>query len=310
MQNISRREQVYGYGLLVVSALTWGCSSVLIKLCYSNGFTISSMVFLRYTVALPLFVVLVKMLGESLWPPRHTLRPLLLLSANMLVCVLLFYLSVKLLPATLAVLFFCAYPSFTNLLHMLLQLGPLGLPRVLALVISACGLILLYWSSAAGLSLLGVLCALVAAALQAVQFFQIGSLLPSVSAARLNLFCVLITAVAAALFYVVQGALSGGWDLGAISGAGWIYLLILSMITVCSSFFMTLGMVYVGAADTSLVLLLEPLTTAGLAYVVFGDLLSPWQICGGLLVLLAVALPAVSNVSRHKQLSQKTRAVG
>jgi drug/metabolite transporter (DMT)-like permease len=224
--------------------------------------------------------------------------PLLRLSANVLAGVVLLYLALALLPATLAILFFYAYPSFTSLLHMLLKRGSLGAPRLLALLISGGGLILLYWSSSGGLSFWGVACALATALLQAFKLFQTARLLPRISAASLNLFNAFTTTIAVSLVFVLQGVFSAqGFGLAAISGAGWLYMLALGMfVTVFGNLFMTLGIQYVGAVDTSLVLLLEPLTTAVLAFLIFGDRLSHWQIVGGLLILLAVAWPAACGL--------------
>jgi len=179
----------------------------------------------------------------------------------------------------------------------------LGIPRLLALVISAMGLILLYWSSAAGLSVLGVVCALLAALLHAVRLFQTASLLPHISAAGMNLFHTFTTTVTVGMFYVLMGAFGeGGFGLSAVSGMGWVYLLLLGvLITVVANMTMTLGVRYLGAVDTSLVTLLEPIATAALAFLVFGDMLSPWQMWGGLLILLAVVLPAIRNRNKADQ---------
>jgi drug/metabolite transporter (DMT)-like permease len=292
------REQIYGYSILVLSAIIWGTEAILVKLCYGGGFSVTGLLGLRYAVSLPVFVLLVKGQGGPLLPPRELLKPLLRLSVNVLAGVVTLYLALALLPATLAILFFYAYPSFTSLLYMLLKRNSLGAPRLLALFISACGLMLLYWSSNAGLSFWGVACALASALLQAFKLFQTASLLPQISAPRLNLFTAFTTTVAAGLFFVIQSAFgSSGFGLAAISASGWLYMLALGMfVTVFGNLFMTLGIRYVGAVDTSLVLLLEPLTTAVLAFWVFGDQLSPWQMMGGLLILLAVALPATVNI--------------
>ena len=296
------REHIYGYSVLVLSAIIWGTEAILVKLCYSGGFSVAGLLSLRYLAALPVFVLILKIRGEPLKPPPALLIPMLKLSANVLAGVVTLYLALALLPPTLAILFFYAYPAFTSLLYLWFKRGPLGAPRLLALLISALGLILLFWSSQAGLSGWGVACALASALLQAVKLFQTASLLPRISAARLNFFTALTTAIAASLFWAAQAAFSaGGWGIAAISGPAWLYLLALGMIvTVFANLFMTLGIHYVGALDTSLVLLLEPLTTAALAFFIFGDLLNPWQTVGGLLILLAVALPAAANLRPAK----------
>ena len=296
-----------GYVVLVLSAIIWGTEAILVKLCYEGGFSVISLLSLRYAVSLPVFVLILKREGTPLAPPQELLGPLLKLSANVLAGVIMLYLALALLPATLAILFFYAYPSFTSLLHMLLKRGPLGAPRLAALIISALGLILLYWSSNAGLSFWGVACALASALLQAGKLFQTASLLPRISAAALNLFNAFTTTLAVSLVFVAQAAFSQqGFGIAAISDSGWLFMLILGMfVTVFGNLFMTMGIHYVGAVDTSLVLLLEPLTTAALAFLIFGDLLSHWQMTGGLLILLAVALPAAANLGLSTPLKNK-----
>ncbi|MCL1905477.1 MAG: DMT family transporter [Clostridiales bacterium] len=300
MQNDTVRK---GYTVLVLSAIIWGTEAILVKLCYGGGFSVTSLLSLRYAVSLPVFAIMVKREGTPFIPSGVLLGPLLLLSANVLAGVVMLYLALALLPATLAILFFYAYPSFTSLLHILLKRGPLGAPRLLALAVSAIGLILLYWSSNAGLSFWGVACALASALLQAFKLFQTAKLLPRISVAGLNLFNAFTTTVAVSLFFVIQAVSSPeGFGLSYITASGWLFMLTLGMlVTVFGNLFMTLGIQYVGAVDTSLVLLLEPLTTAALAFFVFGDVLSSWQMVGGLLILLAVALPAVYNSKQSKK---------
>ena len=295
---------IYGYTVLVLSAIIWGTEAILVKLCYGSGFSIIGLLSLRYAVSLPVFALLVKGQNTPLLPPRELLCPLLKLSANVLIGVVMLYLALALLPATLAILFFYAYPSLTSLLHILLKRGPLGARRLVALLVSALGLILLYWSSSTGLSFWGVASALASAFLQAAKLFQTANLLPRINAARLNLFTAFTTTVGASLFFITQSAFgAGGFGLTTINSSGWLYMLALGMvITVFGNLFMTIGIHNVGAVDTSLVLLLEPLTTAILAYFIFGDQLSRWQTVGGLLILLAVALPAMANIRRNKQL--------
>lgn len=292
-------NQVRGYTVLVLSAIIWGTEAIAAKICFSGGFTVVALLAWRYAVSVPVFALAVKQQREPLLPPRNVLKPLLLLSLNVLAGVITLYIALNLLPATLAILFFYAYPSFTSLLHLLLRRGALGTPRVLALLLSAIGLVLLYWSTVEHLSLLGVLSALLSAALQAGKLFQTAAILPRISAARLNFFNAAFTALCAVLLYALMATGGRGFGLSAISTQGWLSMLFLGMfITVFGNLLMTLGIHYVGAVDSSLVLLLEPLTTAGLAFLIFGDTLGPGQMLGGLLILLAVALPTAAGLRR------------
>lgn len=298
-------NQVRGYTVLVLAAIIWGTEAIAAKLCFNGGFTVIALLAWRYMASVPVFSLVVKRQRESLLPPKGTIKALLLLSVNVVAGVIALYIALDLLPPTLAILFFYAYPSFTSLLHILLRRSALGTPRLLALVLSAVGLIMLYWSTVDNLSLLGVAAALLSAALQAGKLFQTAALLPRVSAARLNLFNAVFTAVCATLIYLVMGSFGGGLGLSAISGQAWLSMLFLGVfVTVFGNLLMTLGIHYVGAVDSSLVLLLEPPTTAVLAYFVFGDTLSLGQLMGGLLILLAVALPTVAGL-RKASLSKK-----
>lgn len=296
------RNHVYGYTVLVLSALIWGTEGVLAKLCYNSGFSIISLSILRYMLALPLFAFLAMRFKAPFFPPRALLKRMLLLSVNVVAGVALLYMALSLLPAALAILFFYAYPSFTSILYRLMGRGSVGAIRVAALIISAAGLLLLYWSSLAGLSLWGVACALLSAALQAGKLYQTASLLEQVKVWTLNFFTALFTVTAFTLFGLIYAAFGYGgiWPVDIIMPAGLVYVLMLGLVvTVFGNLFMNLGIGWLGAVDTSLVLLLEPPTTAVLAYMVFGDMLSSWQMVGGALILAAVALPAAVNLRKH-----------
>ena len=295
------RIQLYGYLVLISSAIIWGAEGVLVKLCYDNGFSLLNLSITRYLLALPLFALLAVLYKAPFLPPRALLKPMLLLSVNVVAGVVFLYLALYLLPAALAILFFYAYPSFTSILYRLMGRGPVGPLRVAALVISAAGLVLLYCSSLAGLAPWGVACALLSAALQAGKLYQTAALLEQVKVWTLNFFTALFTLISFSLFGLFYGAFGHGgvWAVDIIMPAGWIYALILGLVvTVFGNLFMNLGVGWLGAVDTSLVLLLEPPTTAVLAFIVFGDLLNTWQMTGGILILAAVALPAVANLRK------------
>ncbi len=293
MQITTSNRLFWGYILVIGSAILWGSEGIMAKICYAGGFEVPDLLFFRYLSAVPIFALVVKLKGLKIKLERQYLKLTMLYGLASVLGVGSLYLSLDILPATLGILFFYAYPTMLSLAYMALGKNSLGWARILALIISAGGLVLLYWSSGNYISPLGVGFALMAAIMQVARLGLTDILIKKVDVWNFNLFGALFTSLGFGLvflYFIIRGDYP---EYGAmITTSAWLALLFLGVVvTVLGFLSMALGIKIIGAVDTSLMLLLEPPVTALLAFIVFGDILSFWQICGGLMILFAVALP-------------------
>ena len=300
MQEQERRSRGFGYSVLVISAIIWGAEGILVQLCYAAGFTLPLLLSVRYLSALPVLVVVCKYFKAPLIVPKGVRLRLLGVSVFFIAMVFMFYSALAMLPVTLAVLFFYAFPALTAIICAVTSRQPFDLPHIIALIISAAGLILLYWTSVALIPLLGLLAALGAALFQACKLIGSQSLIKELGVWSFVFNITLISAIAYTVFAVADGGFA---PLLNIAPQGWLYVALLGMlVTVCGNLFMYLGIRIVGAVDASIICLLEPPSAAILAMIILGDSLTPGKIFGGFLILLAVTIPAVVELKKERGL--------
>lgn len=216
-----------------------------------------------------------------------------------IVIVLLFQ-AFALLPASLAILFFYAYPAFTGILALAITREAIGGPKIIALLLSALGLILLLQSSLADLNPLGIILALGAAIAKALYLIYSPRVLREVP--QLTLASWLF--IGSTVVYGVIGAALGQLQFD-LTLTGWGYIGVLSIFsTVVATIAMVNGLKLIVPTLAAIIHTLEPLVTAILAYLVFGELLNNVQIMGAGLILLAIIFPHLAK--RPKSLDKQT----
>ena len=282
----------FAYFMVAASALLYGCESVTVKIAYAGGWTVFSLMTARFTVAVLVFALAVKLKGAP-WlvekGQRLTTLKLCFFHIAALICL---YQAYDRLPAALATLFFYAYPSSTAIVSRLVYKKPLRTPDIVALVISAVGLVLLYWSSMEAISLLGVVFALLSAFFQGFRYNISEELMPKVTVLTYNFNAVIIVAATGWLICLLGGA--GSFSLPAVTLPGWLAMIMVGVMVSGAATFRTMKYIpKVGAVVTCLLMLLEPPMAACLGWLVFGDRLSGWQLFGGGLVLSSILLPII-----------------
>lgn len=286
----SKRDLNFAYLMVAFSAVLYGCESVTVKLAYGGGWTVFSMMAARFTVAILVFAAAVALTRSPWLVDREQRWPTLRLCLVYIAALICLYQAYDYLSPALATLFFYAYPSFTALISRFIYKKPLRGTDLLALILSALGLLLLYWSSADSISLMGVTFALLSACFQGFRYNLSERLMPQVNVVTYNFNAVVVTATVGWLICAWGGA--GDFAFSRVSGVGWLTMIALGLVISGGATFLTMKFIpRVGAVVTSLLMLLEPPIAAALGWIVFDDALSGWQLTGGALVLAAVMLP-------------------
>ncbi len=274
-------------------AIIFGTEAVIVQLGYGNGFDVLSLAATRFLIASVFYLGLARLKKKPLLVARELWGGTLVLSLLTTGCSFAIYTAVSLIPASLAILFFYAYPSLTALASRLLFHGERLTPStVLALLLSAVGLVLLYWSSMADINPWGVVVALTGAVLQALRLNLVDRVVSRTDMITFNLDCTVAVAVMYNLAMLFWEKGRYGWV--SVTVPGWLIILYLALaVTVAGMYVVYRGIHILGPVPCSLLLLLEPPTTAVMALIIFKDLLTGWQLLGGALILTAVALPQV-----------------
>lgn len=287
--------------LVALAAFLFGTEAIFAKLGYNAGVNLITTLTVRFVLSAAIFSLMTALAGLSFRVPKKALGLFGFLIILYLGIAASLYQAFALLPASLAIMFFYAYPALTGILAFLITREKINLTRSLALLISGCGLILLLWSSFENISMTGVLVALTAALLNALYLIFVPKMLDQVH--QLTFLSWIF--VTSAIFYTSLGVFSGTISF-QFSLSGWFFLMSLSLIaTAAATMAQIYGLRLTGPVLTGIIFTLEPPVTAILAFLIFGETLKGWQLVGVALILLAVLLPQIKIANGKHPASNK-----
>jgi len=282
-------------GLFAV-AVTLGAGHVCARLAFANGVNVLTAATFRSICAALLLALLLRLRRTAVLPLPTEFRGMALLGLLIAAQTVLVQLAVSLMPVTFAILFFYTYPFFTGLAAALLGDERFTWRLGLALAAAFAGLALVLGVGAQPPHPAGLAAAIGAALAFAGAVVLTPKLAPGLAAPLRTFYMVATTAaiflaVAAATRNVAPPDSSSGW-LG-LAGLGVLYA------AGITGLFLLLPLL--GPVRSSVVLNLEPVAVAVIAWAALGEALTPAQLIGALVVIAAVIFfqgTAPSRVAR------------
>lgn len=273
--------------MVLLSATGFGSLAILAKLAYAEGLGTEQALAFRFLFAAVGMVALSLVLGQNPLRLERTRLLVLLAMGAIGYCAqsLAYFLALRSLPASLVVLIAYIYPSLVVLAGWLFLHRKVSAKHLVALAASFIGLVMLV--GGAHFQLAWALALAVASPVIYTGYILIGERVMG-SVPALAASAVIITG--AAFAFCVLAAINDQLALPhTLGGWGVAFGLALFPTMLAISLFLA-GLPRIGAARAALLSTWEPVVTVGLAVVLLGDRLSPFQVVGGILVLLAVVV--------------------
>jgi drug/metabolite transporter (DMT)-like permease len=206
----------------------------------------------------------------------------------------LYFSALNYIPASLTAMLLYMYPVIVTGVAVLLKDEVFELKKGLALGLSLIGLIMILGTSFGNFSMLGIALGLGAAIFYSGYIIVGNRVLKKVS------FWVASTYVisSAAVFYFVAGISTGSFIIN-ISGVGWTAIFaiaIFSTIVAISGFFA--GINLIGPSKASIISTFEPIVTVVAAAMLFDELLTIYQLLGGVIILFSVILLQLGKLEK------------
>ena len=269
--------------LILISTLGFSVYPIMGKYVFSGGAGLSTVLFVRFTIA-SLFFWTITIWREGF--PRLPVKIWLVLwgmgGIGYSLMAGLYLTSVRYIPASLAALLLYAYPIIVTLIALLSKQEKFSSHKLIGLLLSTLGLILVLGVAVQEINYFGVTLAVGSAFVYAIYIVIGNKLLQTTT----SLVSTTLISTSAALTYGVIGLPLGGttWNLswGTWMGIGGITLF--STIIAMLTFFQ--GMKRIGATSSSIISTLEPVMTVGLAVILLGEHLTLLQMFGGIFVVM------------------------
>jgi drug/metabolite transporter (DMT)-like permease len=292
---------VVGPALCLFSATCFGAMAVFGKFAYEAGVTPGALVLIRFAMAAVLMLALLQVrpglrseradpaggTAPGRLPRRVVLIALGLGALGYATQASLFFAALERTDASLVALVFYTYPALVTLVAAALGRERLTGPRIAALGVASCGILLvLLGAGGVPLDVAGVAMAFGCAVTYTAYILVADGVVHRVSAVVLSTLVMTGATVALA----ARALVTGGVDLG-FGPAGWFWIACIALVsTVAAMLTFFAGLRRVGPSAAAILSTAEPVVTAALAAVALGEVLTPVQVAGGLLVLASVAV--------------------
>ena len=281
-----------GFIFVLLAGTGFGFLGIFGRLAFQSGLSVGELLTFRF--ALASFILIA---GLALIKPKLLLMPLkqVLISAALgifgyAVFSTLYFKSIEGISVPLAALLLFTFPIFVNLGSHFILKERMSRMQVISLAIASLGLGILLWGPLVVNSLAAVLYALLAAVTYSVYVLLSGKLQKNVPPITSSLY--VIISATAALFLFHQPDFSKVADLTTAQ------ILIISGIAVVSTIgpltLFLAGLQHLPNNKASIVVMIEPVVAAGAASLLLGENLSAVQMLGALLVMISLAVNAVS----------------
>lgn len=278
----SSAERWQGVAWIVISATGFGAMAIFAKIAYAAGMTLSTMLFLRFSIAGLLLAAWGAAQGMR-WPRGRDLLWVMAMGAVGYVGQAFCYFSaLKYASAGLVALLLYLYPAIVTLLSALIHRRRIGAGRAAAVTMALFGTALTVGADLSSQPL-GIVLGIGAALIYSFYVLAGERVMPRIGA----LPAATVVMLAAAVVY--GGAASAAGLAMPQSLSGWLAVLAIALFsTLLAILGFFKGLEKLGAADASTLSTFEPLVTIGLAFVVLGEDVTALQLVGAALILAAV----------------------
>jgi drug/metabolite transporter (DMT)-like permease len=276
-------------GLFGVAAIL-GAGHVCARFAFANGVNVLTAATVRSLLAAVLLLALLRARRTAVLPLPREFKGTLVLGLFIAAQTVSIQVAVALLPVTIALLVFYTYPFLTGLAAILLGDERFSWRLAATLVAAFVGLALVLGVSAQPVNPLGVAAAAGASLMFTGAVVLTQRLAPGLGA-PLRTFFMLATAAAV---FVAAAAVTADVSLPA-TGAGAFGLAGLATCYAAGIIGLFLLLPLLGAVQTAIVLNLEPVVVAAIAWAALGEALTATQIFGAVAVVAAVMLFQVSG---------------
>lgn len=273
------RDRMHRLAPGIAAGTSLGISDVLAKIVLAGGVDVVSMLSFRSLVGLA-FVASWFRFGRR---PTANLQVRLVstivgfIFAGLIFCL---FKAIETIDVPTAILSYFTYPLLTGLTAAVAGLEPLRWKGMLCAIVAFCGLALLIEAHPAGSVVAGVAYAIGAAGCRTAVLLVTRAYLVGADARLTTWYSMLASTV----IFLMASFAQQAWNLPH-SGLAWTYLMVLSFATTAAILFVFLSTVRIGAFRTAVIMHLEPLTATILSGAVLGQVITPIQALGVIIML-------------------------
>ncbi len=284
----SYSTKLKGYLLAIISAATYGTNPAFAIPLYNDGINTNTVLLFRYLLALPVLAIMLKLRGHSLALRRNEVVILFILGIAIGLSSLGLFESYLYMNSGLASTLLFVYPVMVAIAMIIFFGEKFRIITAVSLIVMLAGMLLLmHDESGFSINVKGFILVMISSATYAVYLIVVNVNKTAASIPTLKLtFYSLLFGSTVFLLNLVRTPLTMPYEPGQ-----WLNLMALSLLpTIVSFVCATAAIQIIGSTSTAILGALEPVTAVILSVVILHQTLTPRELTGALLILIATTL--------------------
>ena len=282
-------KSLKGFLLAAGAAAAYGTNPIFAVPLYDGGMNPASVLLFRYVLSVPVLAAIMMARGISFRLSRDEIGPSFILGIFMALSSLGLFASYEYLNPGVASTLLFVYPIMVAVMMIFFYHEKFRVSTALCLAIMSVGLLMLMKPSGGEpISMYGVLLVMLSSLTYAIYIIMVNVSKPIRAIPTTKLLFYTITW--GCLLFI--GMIAAGSELTLpAQSSGWLNLVALAVIpTVLSLFCTTRAIQLIGSTPTAIFGALEPVTAVVLSFFILGQAVTPKEMLGGLLIIVATTI--------------------
>lgn len=296
-------KKIYGIIFTVVSSAAFGVMPIFVKMAYSGGANVLTVVFLRFFLAaliiLPYIIITKKDLKLS---GQGIIHIIFLAIIGYTASAYTLFISYNYITVGLATTLHFVYPVTVTVFAVILYKEKLYFGKILALGLSLLGIYMLVGNSAGSLNFKGIAFALSSGFFYA--YYIIGVSHSKVNRIDIFVLTFYLASIAALVLFTV-GMVSGGLDINLKPSVFLACAGIALVSTVLALTMFLKGIKIIGPSSAAILSTLEPIVSIVLGVLILKEQLSFSIVIGCVLILISVLILTVGQKEKYSKGDEK-----
>jgi probable blue pigment (indigoidine) exporter len=282
---LARKAQLGELWPGIVAALSFSSVDIMIKVVLASGMDVVTMVTLRGVLVVAFMFVWLRLQKPQIWHTPRQRRIAWYIGVLFAGSMYGLIMAISLLPVSIAILAYFAYPLLTGVIGGITGIDRLGWRALITAFVAFLGLTLMLGSEFDHLSGAGIGWALFAAVTRTVSLLMTRAYLTGTDARLTTWYSMLPSTI----LFLAGAAIIGEWHSPG-SLAGWFAFVGTSMGSTLSTLLIYISTNRVGPFRTAFIMNLEPLVTTILSMLLLQELLTPPQVLGAAVMLVSLCV--------------------
>ncbi|MBF8984219.1 EamA family transporter [Lutibacter sp. B2] len=283
----------------VGSALAFGCMPIFAKIAYEGGANTTTVVFLRYFIALIFVsvVLFIKKIDIKI-EAKNLYKTIWIGIVGYFITGLTLFMSYNYISVGLATMLHFIYPAIVMIFSRIIFKESLNSNKILALILSIVGIYILIGFSECNLSIVGVLLALASGLSYASAVLGVNdSGIKSINYLVFTFYIYIFSSLTSLIYGLSTKQLNFHMNFTSI-----ISIVVIAFVcTFLSVIFVTLSVRIIGPTNVSILSTLEPITSVILGILIFRESFTISITIGGLFILSSLYLVNKSLSKKEKR---------